>query len=207
MPDGRAIHTRAAKYQTIVADPPWPHEGFAALGTGHLINGRKRTYEERGPIGAQPASPMPYPTMSISEIAALPIPQLSDKNCRLFLWATNRHLPDAFDLMRHWDFIYRQTFVWDKTPNVNPLGGSLSPNAAEYLIVGVNGTAPRKGRWHTNIIRSRKARPEHSRKPDVFLDMVEATSPGPYLEMFARRNRLGWDTWGNEALEHVEVGA
>lgn len=48
-------------------------------------------------------------------------------------------------------------------------------------------------------------RREHSRKPEAFLDLVESVSPGPYLELFARRQRLGWDTWGNEALEHVAL--
>jgi N6-adenosine-specific RNA methylase IME4 len=50
-------------------------------------------------------------------------------------------------------------------------------------------------------------RTAHSAKPEAFLDLVESVSPGPYLELFARRNRLGWDTWGNEALQHVEMGA
>jgi N6-adenosine-specific RNA methylase IME4 len=64
--------------------------------------------------------------------------------------------------------------------------------------------APSK-RWHTTWFGWKRA--AHSAKPEAFLDLVEETSPGPYLELFARRNRLGWDTWGNEALEHVELGA
>jgi N6-adenosine-specific RNA methylase IME4 len=57
------------------------------------------------------------------------------------------------------------------------------------------------GRWFT------WPRAEHSRKPDAFLDLVEQVSPGPYLELFARRNRLGWDTWGNQSFEHVEIAS
>jgi N6-adenosine-specific RNA methylase IME4 len=132
---------------------------------------------------------------------------MADKDCRLFLWTTNRYLPDSLTIIAGWGFSYRQLLVWDKTPNIPPFGGSVAPNSGEFLIVAVQGKPGRVSRWPTSIIRARKGRTEHSRKPDVFLDLVESVSPGPYLEMFARRQRLGWDTWGNEALPHVELTA
>lgn len=192
-------------YQTIVVDPPWAYpQGLAGGGANHLIGGRARTTAEQGQVVRKS---LPYPSMSVNQIAALPVPALADAHCRLFLWATMRYLPDALRLLDQWNFQYRQTLVWDKTPNIPPLGGSVAPNASEFLLVAVVGKPPLRGRWPTSVIRSRKPRSEHSRKPEVFLDLVETVSFGPYLEMFARRNRLGWDTWGNEAIEHVEVNA
>jgi N6-adenosine-specific RNA methylase IME4 len=141
--------------------------------------------------------------MKLEEIRAIPVVQLADEDCRLFLWATSRYVPEAFNLLALWGFEYRQLLVWDKTPNFNPMTGSVAPIAGEFLFVAVRGRPKRVDRWTTSIVRARKARTEHSRKPEVFLDLVETVSPPPYLELFARRNRLGWDTWGNESLEMV----
>jgi N6-adenosine-specific RNA methylase IME4 len=191
------------KYRTIVADPPWHYDGFAQQGNDAP---HKRDRDR----GASPAAivvvPLPYPSMTIADIRAIPIPTLADRDARLFLWTTNRYLPEAVALISAWGFVYRQLLVWDKTPNFNPIGGSVAPNAGEFLIVAVRGAPSRLGKWPTSIIRARKPRAVHSMKPEVFLDLVEQVSPGPYLELFARRNRFGWDTWGNECLEHVDLG-
>lgn len=200
---GASVSATPRRYRTIVADPPWPYsEGFVSLGTNHTIRGRKRTPQERGPIQKKP---LPYPSMSLAEIEALPLPALADDSCRLFLWATMRYLPNAMDLLGAWGFTYKQTIVWDKTPNFSPLGGSVAPNAAEFLIVATRGNPERKGRWTTSVVRARKARTTHSRKPETFQDIIEQVSPGPYLELFARRPRLGWDVWGNEVDSDIEV--
>lgn len=195
----------SVRYRTLVVDPPWPYpEGFAEpTGRPHKQD------RERGVSVAVPviSRPLPYPSMTLDAIRNLPIGSLASTDARLFLWATNRYLPDAFELLDGWGFKYRQLLVWDKTPNLPPFGGSVAPNAGEFLVVSARGAPGRIGRWDTSIVRARKGRTTHSRKPDVFLDLVETVSPGPYLEMFARRQRLGWDTWGNEALEHVELSA
>lgn len=182
----------AGKYRTIVADPPWEYpEGFAT---------RSRTPGKwTGPVRQYA---LPYPSMTIEEIAALPVIELAEPNCRLFLWTTNRWIEDAFDVMRAWRFKYRQTLTWKK---LDGLSGSVAPNS-EFLLVGVRG-APRVSSRLPNAVIERSQTKHHSRKPDVFLDLIEQISPGPYLEMFARRQRLGWDTWGNEALEHVELAS
>lgn len=190
-------------YRTIVADPPWTYSSIPVR-----TDRPHRQARERGEVGVAIASqPLPYPSMSADEIAALPISSLASPDCRLFLWATNAYLPEALSLITRWGFGYRQLLVWDKSPTFNPLGGSVAPNACEYLLVATRGAPPRIGRWPTSVIRGRKPRAEHSRKPDVFLDLVESVSPPPYCELFARRNRLGWDTWGNEALAHVDLEA
>lgn len=192
------------QYGSIVIDPPWPYpEGFASGTKNHHINGRPPTVEERGPIVRD--RPLPYEAMSLEEIRQLPVANLAAAHARLFVWTTNRYLPETFSLIRAWGFVYKQILVWDKTPNIPIFTGSVAPNAAEFLLVATRGKPPRLGKWSTSIVRSRKPRTTHSCKPEVFLDLVEATSPGPYLEMFARRNRLGWNTWGNECIEDIAL--
>ncbi len=185
------------RYRTIVADPPWDYpEGFAS------VDGRPHKQDrDKGMTGGRMVkTELPYSSMSLTEIAALPIANLAADDARLFLWTTMRYLPDALALLPSWGFTYRQTIVWDKTPNIPPFGGSVAPNTAEFLIVAARGKPARVSRWSTSVIRARRGRTTHSAKPDVFIDLAESVSPGPYLEMFARRARFGWDYWGDESL-------
>lgn len=184
------------KYRTIVVDPPWPYEGFASDPT----SGRGLHVKRAPPTSYG----LPYESIPVKEMGLLPIESLADKDCRLFLWATTRYLPDAFDLLAAWSFIYAQTLVWVKTGNPSPFGGHLSPNHAEFLLVGTRGKVPTGTRFSSSVIHA-PAQRQHSRKPAVFIDLVESVSPGPYLEMFARRQRLGWDTWGNECFSVTEA--
>ncbi len=178
------------KYRTIVADPPWDYsDGFIPSYTPST--------------GRVAVLPLPYAMMDVEDIARLPVADLADVDCRAFLWTTNRYLPDAFGVLTRWGFTYKQTLTWHKTGRVPPYGGSVAPQHSEFLIVGTRGHPPRLERWPTSVLAI--PRLDHSRKPDRFLDLVESSSPGPYLEMFARRTRLGWDTWGDEALEHVQL--
>jgi N6-adenosine-specific RNA methylase IME4 len=181
----------ASLYRTIVADPPWTYEdGF--------VHGPARG------AGWSNRHALPYGAMTLEAILDLDVRSLLDPaGAFLWLWTTNRYLPDAFDVIGAWGFRYRQTIVWHKE-DASPFAGAVAPNQAEYLLVARRGGVKRLGTWPESIVTA--TRGEHSRKPDVFLDLVEATSPGPYLEMFSRRGRLGWDTWGNEALEHVKLG-
>jgi N6-adenosine-specific RNA methylase IME4 len=175
------------RYRTIVVDPPWDYpEGFA-LGPGH---------------GELEIRPLPYPSLSIEEIAALPVAGFADRSCRLFLWTTNRYLRDAFDVMEAWGFRYTQTLVWHKT-DAN-LVGSVAPNSAEFLLVGRRGF-PARGVSLPSAVFSVPRRGPHSTKPECFLDYIESVSQPPYLEMFSRRARFGWETWGDEALHGTEA--
>src|SRR5262245_35924921 len=179
-------------YRTIVADPPWEYgEGFP---TQSRSPGRWQ-----GPVTSKP---LPYPSMSLDEICELPVSHMADKDCRLFLWTTNRWIEDAFSVIRAWRFTYRQTLVWHKRDG--NMGGSVAPCSSEFLLVATRGAPGRLSKWQTSVI-STAAPKQHSRKPDVFMDLVEAVSGTPRLELFARRQRLGWDTWGNEALEHIAI--
>lgn len=183
------------RYGTVVADPPWRYvDGFPSLvgpGRGKLKRATK---------------PLPYAQMSVEEIAALPVSALAGDDAALFLWTTNRYLRDAFDVMDAWGFTYTQTLVWVKDRR-SPFVASVAPNHTEYLLVGKRGAHRWSGSLRSNVVDI--AAPNQWRlagqKPEAFLDHVEAVSPGPYIELFSRRARLGWDTWGDQALHGTEA--
>lgn len=186
------------EYRTIVVDPPWVYERFI---------GRK---QGRGVVEGWEQKSLPYPCMNLEQMSALPVSKLADDDARLFLWTTNRYLPAALPLMDSWGFRYRQTLVWHKT-SASPYPGSVAVIDLEFLLVGQRGSPGRPDFARSSLIstsiKRNHADPCHSQKPEAVLDLIEQVSPGPYLEMFARRQRLGWDTWGDEALNHVEISA
>lgn len=143
-----------------------------------------------------------YPTLTVAEIAALPVRQLANADAHLYLWTTQRYLWDAPDIARAWGFQPSTVLTWCKAPTGFSLGGAFG-KASEFVLFARRGTLSATTR--TNRDWYQWPRGEHSAKPEAFLDLVEAVSPGPYLELFARRQRLGWDTWGNDALEHVRM--
>jgi N6-adenosine-specific RNA methylase IME4 len=169
----------AMRYCTIVADPPWhyPH--------GHPAREHKQH---------------PYSTMTLGELCSLPVSDWADQSAHLYLWTTNEHLRYAFSVLGAWGFTFKNVITWCK-PGLG-MGGTFR-NSSELVLLGERGKHELKrrdvGTWHV-WPKSQ----ENSKKPDAFLDLVESVSHGPYLEMFARRNRLGWDTWGNEALAHID---
>lgn len=193
------------RYRTIVADPPWSYpEGFVKTeATGRSKNVKRDGDKADGRPKDQRRS-LPYSGMSVEAICALPVSEMSEPDSRLFLWTTNRYLPESFCVMAAWGFTYRQTLVWQKSEG-GPFPASVAVPTAEFLIVGTRGKPERLGTLPSAVLKIAAPR-VHSTKPEAWLDHVEHISPGPYLEMFARRNRLGWDTWGNQALEHVEIG-
>ena len=148
---------------------------------------------------------MPYPTMTLKQIEALPVGRLAEDSAHLYLWTTQKFLRDSYGVVEAWGFRPSATVLtWCKEPF--GLGmGRVFGSATEFVLFGWRGEAPPRGRPAVNRNWFTWPRGKHSQKPEAFLDLVEAVSPGPYLELFARRNRLGWDTWGNESLEHVEL--
>jgi N6-adenosine-specific RNA methylase IME4 len=172
------------KYRTILADPPWQFSNR----TGKMAPEHKRL--------------MRYPTMNIQQIMELPILQLAQPTCHLYLWVPNALVLEALEVMKKWGFTYKTNIVWYKIrKDGGPDGrgvGFYFRNVTELVIFGVRGhlrtLAP--GRTQVNVISSRKR--EHSRKPDELYEIIERCSPAPYLELFARHARPGWDHWGNE---------
>ena len=126
-----------------------------------------------------------------------------EEPAHLYLWVPNALLPDGLEVMAAWGFTYKSNLVWHK---VREDGGSdgrgcgfYFRNVTEMLLFGVRGKKARTldpGRSQVNLIATRKR--EHSRKPDEFYPLIEACSPGPFIELFARRPRPGWVSWGNE---------
>lgn len=193
------------RYRTIVADPPWNVKAGPASGAYKVENGKQVWNLDPGAKSRDLA----YPTMTLSEIAALPVASLAEADAHLYLWATNGYLPHAFDVIRAWGFTYSTTLVWCKTPfGGGGLGGTWRITT-EYLLFARRGTLSATGQhigtWFHEKRPYEGGYAKHSKKPASFQDRIEQVSPGPYLEMFARCQRLGWDTWGDEALEHVQI--
>ncbi|MBA3844355.1 MAG: methyltransferase [Actinobacteria bacterium] len=160
------------QYRVIVADPPWRYGNTATRG----------------------AAEDHYPTMSLDELAALEVETRSAPDAHLYLWVTNGFLREGFDLITAWGFIYKTCLTWVK-PQMGM--GNYFRSSTEHVLFGVRGSMPIQDRGLMNWFEA--SRGKHSAKPDSFYDLVEKASRGPYLEMFARRRRLGWHSWGNEA--------
>lgn len=186
------------RYGTIVADPPWRYENDRGT----------QTRAKRGRKGTTASGH--YPVMDNAEIAALPLGDLADDVCALYLWVTNprmfghvnrrRDPVSPIDMVEGWGFTYKTLVTWVKT---GPPGmGFNFRGHTEHAIYATRGklSIPAEKRESNVVVAPRRA---HSQKPEAFYDLVERVSPGPYLEMFARRNRFNWHTWGNESLNHV----
>lgn len=166
------------RYSTILADPPWG-------------------------ISSQKGSLSPdryYPLMSLSEICALRVHDLAADDAHLWLWVTNAGMQEQIAVMEAFGFSYRSCLTWIK-PSFG-LGQYLR-NQTEHLLFGVRGRAPIQFRSQGTWLYA--PRQEHSHKPEEQYAIIERCSPGPYLELFARRKRPGWDSWGNEVANDVEL--
>jgi len=176
-------------YRCIAADPPWPENGGGGRGAQNH-----------------------YATMSPKRILAtikgvlygslLAEPVIERTGCHLWLWSTDTYLPDALRMLPELGFRYVATWQWVKLQDSTlQLGlGQYSRKCHEHLVFGVLGAAmvpPPESRPPSVILAPRT--PKHSEKPDAaYVGVIEAVSPGPRLEMFARQSRPGWDGWGNE---------
>lgn len=175
------------KYKIIYADPPW-------------------RYRQRG---GQGVAENHYPTMSIDELCDLPISTLSEKDCALFLWATFPQLPEAFKLMESWEFTYKTVaFTWvkqNKSGIGNFLGlGYWTRSNAEICLFGVKGHPKRISKKVRQLIISPIER--HSKKPDVARErIVELMGDLSRIELFARQKVSGWDAWGNEINDSINI--
>ena len=183
--------TNGKKYNTIYADPPWQSQNR----TGKVAPEHKRLSR--------------YNTMRLDEIKALPVSKVADEKCHLYLWVPNALLPEGLEVMKAWGFEYKTNIIWEKVRKDGmPDGrgvGFYFRNVTEILLFGIKGGKNRTldpGRSQVNLIRSIKR--EHSRKPDEFIDLIERCSSAPFLELFARGSRNGWDMWGDQAADTYE---
>jgi N6-adenosine-specific RNA methylase IME4 len=147
--------------------------------------------------------------MTLDDICGLPVEGLAADPAHLYMWVPNALLPDGLRVMEAWGFTYKSNLIWHK---VRKDGGSdgrgvgfYFRNVTEIILFGVRGKNARTlapGRRQVNMIETRKR--EHSRKPDEQYELIEACSPGPRLELFARGERPKWSVWGNQADEGYE---
>jgi len=176
------------KFRTILADPPWQFQNR----TGKMAPEHKRLSR--------------YNTMALDEILGLPVRALAHDTAHLYLWVPNALLLEGLRVMEAWGFQYKTNIIWHKIrKDGGPDGrgvGFYFRNVTEIILFGVRGKNARTlapGRRQVNFIATQKR--EHSRKPDEAYDVIEACSPGPYLELFARGNRANWSSWGNQATD------
>ena len=178
------------KFATILADPPWRFRNS----TGKVAPEHKRLRR--------------YATMSLKEIRALPVSDIAQETAHLYLWVPNVMLAEGLAVMQAWGFTYKTNMVWHK---IRKDGGSdgrgvgfYFRNVTELVLFGVRGKNARTlapGRRQVNYLATQKR--EHSRKPDELYPIIEACSPGPYAELFARRPPLGWNSWGDEFEDYA----
>jgi N6-adenosine-specific RNA methylase IME4 len=181
---------RWGTYSTILMDPPWRFDNR----TGKMAPEHKRLKR--------------YETLSMDEIAALPVARYARTPSHLYMWCPNALLPEGLKIMEAWGFKYKTNIVWYKIrKDGGPDGrgvGFYFRNVTELLLFGIKGRMRTldPGRTQTNIVLSRKE--EHSKKPADVYRIIQECSPGPYLELFARERVPGWTCWGNQVDSYVD---
>jgi N6-adenosine-specific RNA methylase IME4 len=177
------------RFKTILADPPWQFKNR----TGKIAPEHKRLSR--------------YSTLTLQQIKEIPISIATAESCHLYLWVPNALLKEGLEVMRAWGFEYKTNIIWHKIrKDGGPDGrgvGFYFRNTTELILFGIRGRQRtlKPGRTQVNIIKTQKR--EHSRKPDELYGIIEACSPGPYLELFARGQRRGWMQWGNQVQDYV----
>ncbi len=161
------------KYHTIVFDPPWPIEEMDTKLNGNEVG---------------------YPTMSIEEIKKFPLQNMAHDNCHLYLWTTPRHLPMAFKLAKHWGFKYECLMTCVKNLGITPSNRWMY--STDHVLFCTKGRLPLlKSGQRLDFAEETSV---HGLRPDVFYDLVQDVSPGPKIDVFARKRREGWDVLGND---------
>jgi len=190
------------KYKTILADPPWQYNSPRAV----VGNGGRGGQNGKAASIIQTDVKDHYSTMTLDDIKGLPVTELADTNAHLYLWTTNSFIVQAHDVALAWGFQPKTIITWvkikkNKEPSMKT--GYWYRSATEHVIFCVRGKMRLQGPASPTAILA--PRLPHSIKPDELYDLVETQSPGPYLELFARRSRPGWDHWGNEMSPTVNL--
>jgi N6-adenosine-specific RNA methylase IME4 len=176
------------RYKTVLADPPWRFTNR----TGKVAPEHKRLNR--------------YETLSLEEIMEIPVSLAAADSSHLYLWVPNALLKEGLEVLKAWGFEYKSNIIWHKVrKDGGPDGrgvGFYFRNTTEIVLFGIRGRMRtlQPGRSQVNIIRTQKQ--EHSRKPDELYELIEKCSPGPFLEVFARGKRKGWDVFGNQADDY-----
>jgi len=164
------------KFKTLVIDPAWP-----------MVKIEREVRPKQNGFD--------YPVMDEEKLMAIPVDDLMDTEAHVYLWTTQKFLPMALRMVKHWSLNYIFVMVWHKSGGFQPVG--LPQYNCEFVVFGKKGNMPflDTKAFPTCFTAERR---EHSRKPDEFYELVKRVSPGPLLEMYARESREGWVKWGNE---------
>mgnify|MGYP002375218539 FL=1 len=131
--------------------------------------------------------------MGLSDLLDLPVGELADDDCHIYLWITNRSLPKGFCLLERWGFRYVTCLTWVK-PHFGM--GNYFRGQTEHILFGVKGSQMLRRHDASTVFHAERGPNGHSSKPPAIYDLIESCSPGPYLEMFSRCERNGWAAWG-----------
>lgn len=180
------------EFRTIVADPPWPYDNVD--GPRAAPDHRPNSWDTAC-TGSAPR----YGSMSMEALKSLGVRRHAANNAHLYLWTTNSFMVEAHELSRAWGFAPKTILTWGKmksdgTPSMKT--GYYFRGATEHVVFAVRGVLRLIGQSCPTLHLSRRL--PHSIKPDWFFGLVEQQSPGPYLELFARKTRLGWSAWGDQ---------
>lgn len=186
------------KYSVIYADPPWDYNG-------KLQFDKSSTSVDKLDVSRKifiSSASFKYPTLKLKELKKLPLKDIAEEDCLLFMWTSNPHLSQAIELGESWGFKYRTiAFIWDKM-NHNP--GQYTLSNCEICLVFKMGKIP-KPRGARNVQQLIRApRGKHSEKPIEVLQGITKMFPTQKkIELFARRTEEGWDCWGLDVFEQI----
>lgn len=180
------------QYGCILADPPWPMSGGK--------NGKGGWSNKVSPSAH-------YGLMKVGDICKLPVRELASPDAHLYLWVLNGMLQEGLQVMKAWNFRYVTNICWEKTTGYGP--GQYFRNMHELVLFGVRGKVPYSRDAAGKRVQFRSVfkapRTRHSEKPESLRTMIESISPGPRLELFARKNVPGWHAWGNEVQSDISL--
>lgn len=178
-------------YRTILADPPWPQP---------LMKKRKR-------YNKMPQGGLPYPTMSLKQIKALPVGDLAEIGCHLWLWTTNAFLRQGFDVMQAWGFTYLAPITWVKPSGI----GNWFVHVTQTILFGYKEKCQFNRERYLPTVLYAPPPKRHSEKPPQSYQLIERISDPQRLELFARPwtpmfpIRKGWHVWGNEVQSSLTL--
>jgi N6-adenosine-specific RNA methylase IME4 len=172
------------RYRTILIDPPWPQ----------TISGEWKKHKV--------AKKLPYKTMSVQKIKELPINNIAEEGAHLWLWTTNQFVKEAYEVAAAWGFKVLTVITW-----VKPSGcGNWFVSRTQHCLFGYKNKCQfNKSRYKPTVFYSNLPK-KHSEKPEDFYELIESISDAPRLELFARKKRKGWNSWGDEIKSDVKFG-
>jgi len=194
----------AEKYEVLYSDNPWIQKAGRKMKPYKMIDGKQIWNSDE-----TKSSDLPYQTMTVEEMADMPIKEIVSKDAVLFLWVTNKYLLKCEKVINAWGFEYVACITWKKKRMGGGLGGVVRISS-EYLMFCRRGNLKAVGNIPESVIEAKRpyvnGYPCHSKKPEIFAEIIESLFPeAKKLEMFARNPREGWDVFGNEVENSITI--